>query len=128
MKTSVALAFCLLIAGAHFTSLNSPALSELFQEDTSYTMTNDFWAAFRRSVVGWQDPYSNCIDNLGSWVGSLTLIYLSLLSFGTNLLTEGFSVLMINDLVNQFITERCYFFTTLGDLSLTLGLMARNEA
>lgn len=46
---------------------------------------------------------------------------------GTNLLTEGFSIYLIQDMLTEFLTERCYFFTTLGDLSLTLAVLGLNQ-
>lgn len=101
MKTSLSIVLALLIAGAHLNQATT--LSSLFQDNTSYTMTNDFWASFHRSVLGWQDPYSNCIDNLASWISAISLIYLSLGSLGMNFLSEGFSLAILEDLESQFL-------------------------
>ncbi len=57
MKNSRHLCLCALLLFAlanPAASLKTPKLQLIFQGNSPYTMTDDFWASFERSVIGWQ--------------------------------------------------------------------------
>ena len=99
MKKQVALLLILMLLGQVALQLQTQSLSENFSESVPYTMTNNFWESFQRSIVGWHNPFSDCLQNLPAWTSSMGIVYLSIISFGSNILSEGFDSLLLQDLL-----------------------------